>query len=242
MELTIVAGRNAVYEALCGERSIDSIYLQKGGQVKGVEKILALAKKQGIVVKNVDSKKMDEMAPGINHQGVCALIAPIAFASLEELFEKAESKNEAPFFVLCDEILDPHNLGAIIRTAECAGAHGVIIPKRRSAPISGVVLKTSAGAVEHMPICKVGNISACIDELKERGVWVYCADMDGEDYTKVNFGGGVALVVGSEGKGVSPLVKKNCDVVVSLPLKGKINSLNASVAAGILMYKIAEGR
>lgn len=242
MENMIVAGRNAVYEALCGERSIDSIYLQSGVQVKGVEKILFLAKQQGVVVKHIDAKKLAELAPDVNHQGVCAMVAPVNFVSLEDLFAAAKQKGEQPFFILCDEILDPHNLGAIIRTAECAGAHGVIVPKRRSAPISSVVLKTAAGAVEHLPICKVSNISQTIELLKKKNVWLYCADMDGTDYRQSTFEGAIGLVVGSEGKGVSSLVKKNCDMVVSLPLKGKINSLNASVAAGILMYKIAENR
>lgn len=240
MSNQVVAGRNAVFEALRSGKSIDCIYLQKGGKVKGVERILSLAKAAGVVVKQVEMQKLDDLAQGVVHQGVCAMVAPVDFVSLDQLFQIADSRKQPPFLVICDEILDPHNLGAIIRSAECAGAQGVILPKRRSAPVNSVVLKTSAGAAEHLALCKVGNIADTIRLLQDKGVWVYCADMDGEDYRKVDFSGPRALVVGSEGKGVSKLVKECCDKVVSLPLKGKINSLNASVAAGILLYQMID--
>ena len=201
---------------------------------------MSLAKAAGVVVKQVEMQKLDDLAQGVVHQGVCAMVAPVDFVSLDQLFQIADSRKQPPFLVICDEILDPHNLGAIIRSAECAGAQGVILPKRRSAPVNSVVLKTSAGAAEHLALCKVGNIADTIRLLQDKGVWVYCADMDGEDYRKVDFSGPRALVVGSEGKGVSKLVKECCDKVVSLPLKGKINSLNASVAAGILLYQMID--
>ena len=201
-----------------------------------------MAKEKGAVVKEVDSKKLDFMCGGANHQGVAAYVAAHEYSSIDEIFAYAEEKGEAPFIVVCDEIEDPHNLGAIIRTAECAGVHGVIIPKRRSASLNFTVGKTSAGALEYMRVARVSNLASTIDELKEKGCWVYGADMDGTDYKKTDFSGAVVLVIGSEGKGIGKLIRQKCDAIVSLPMKGNINSLNASVAAGILMYEVSCGR
>lgn len=238
----IIAGRNPVMEAIRSGRSIESILVAKGERSGSVVAIIAKAKQKNIPVKDVDSKKLDFLAKGVNHQGIVAQCAVKEYSTLEEIFALAEERGESPFIIVLDKIEDPHNLGAIIRTAECAGAHGVIIPERRSAGLSYTVEKTSAGALEYMPVVRVKNISAVLQKLKDKGIWVYGADMYGEHYKKVNFDGAVALVIGNEGKGISPLVAKDCDVIVSLPMKGKINSLNASVAAGILMYEIADKR
>lgn len=238
----IIAGRNPVMEAIRSGRSIESILVAKGERSGSVVAIIAKAKQKNIPVKDVDSKKLDFLAKGVNHQGIVAQCAVKEYSTLEDIFDLAEERGESPFIIVLDKIEDPHNLGAIIRTAECAGAHGVIIPERRSAGLSYTVEKTSAGALEYMPVVRVKNISAVLQKLKDKGIWVYGADMDGEHYKKVNFDGAVALVIGNEGKGISPLVAKDCDVIVSLPMKGKINSLNASVAAGILMYEIADKR
>jgi len=238
----IIAGRNPVMEAIRSGRSIESILVAKGERSGSVVAIIAKAKQKNIPVKDVDSKKLDFLAKGVNHQGIVAQCAVKEYSTLEEIFVLAEERGESPFIIVLDKIEDPHNLGAIIRTAECAGAHGVIIPERRSAGLSYTVEKTSAGALEYMPVVRVKNISAVLQKLKDKGIWVYGADMDGEHYKKVNYDGAVALVIGNEGKGISPLVAKDCDVIVSLPMKGKINSLNASVAAGILMYEIADKR
>lgn len=238
----IIAGRNPVMEAIRSGRSIESILVAKGERSGSVVAIIAKAKQKNIPVKDVDSKKLDFLAKGVNHQGIVAQCAVKEYSTLEDIFSLAEEREESPFIIVLDKIEGPHNLGAIIRTAECAGAHGVIIPERRSAGLSYTVEKTSAGALEYMPVVRVKNISAVLQKLKDKGIWVYGADMDGEHYKKVNFDGAVALVIGNEGKGISPLVAKDCDVIVSLPMKGKINSLNASVAAGILMYEIADKR
>ena len=238
----IIAGRNPVMEAIRSGRSIESILVAKGERSGSVVAIIAKAKQKNIPVKDVDSKKLDFLAKGVNHQGIVAQCAVKEYSTLEDIFALAEERGESPFIIVLDKIEDPHNLGAIIRTAECAGAHGVIIPERRSAGLSYTVEKTSAGALEYMPVVRVKNISAVLQKLKDKGIWVYGADMDGEHYKKVNFDGAVALVIGNEGMGISPLVAKDCDVIVSLPMKGKINSLNASVAAGILMYEIADKR
>ena len=237
-----IAGRNAVYEALEAGREIDCIYLQRSGAGKGLGRVVAAAKKRGVIIKDADAKKLDALCPGQNHQGVVAAASPVHYYTLQEVLQRAKQRGEAPFLVLCDGILDPHNLGAIIRTAECAGAHGVLMPKRRSAPISTTVYKSSAGACEHLPLCRVGNLVQTIEQLKEAGVWVYCADMDGVNFRDQDFGGPVAIVVGSEGEGVSWLVRQSCDGAVSLPLLGQISSLNASVAAGIVLYEVAGQR
>lgn len=238
----IIAGRNPVMEAIRSGRAIESILTAKGERSGSVVAIIAKAKQKNILVKEVDQKKLDFLARGVNHQGIVAQCAVKEYSTLEDVFRRAEEKDEAPFIIVLDRIEDPHNLGAIIRTAECAGAHGVIIPERRSAGLSFTVEKTSAGALEYMPVVRVKNISNTLHTLKDKGVWVYGADMDGENYKKVNFDGPVALVIGNEGKGIGSLVARDCDVIVSLPMKGKINSLNASVAAGILMYEISSKR
>lgn len=238
----LVIGRNAVLEALNGGRTIDAIYVAKGERGGSVSTILRLAREKQTVIKEVDIKKLDYMCFGANHQGVAAKCAVKEYSSVDDIFALAEERGENPFIIICDELEDPHNLGAIIRTAEIAGAHGVIIPKRRSVSLSFAVGKTSAGAIEYVPVARVGNLAAEIDALKERGVWVYGADMKGENWCSVDYGGSVALVVGSEGKGISRLIKEKCDFLVTLPMKGKITSLNASVAAGIMMMEISRQR
>lgn len=238
----LLIGRNAVTEALKSDREIDTLILMRNNNNPALSRLASMAKEKGAVVKEVDSKKLDFMCGGANHQGVAAYVAAHEYASVEDIFAYAEEKGEAPFIVVCDEIEDPHNLGAIIRTAECAGVHGVIIPKRRSASLNFTVGKTSAGALEYMRVARVSNLASTIDELKEKGCWVYGADMDGTDYKKIDFSGAVVLVIGSEGKGIGKLIRQKCDAIVSLPMKGNINSLNASVAAGILMYEVSCGR
>lgn len=238
----LLIGRNAVTEALKSDREIDTLILMRNNNNPALLRLASMAKEKGAVVKEVDSKKLDFMCGGANHQGVAAYVAAHEYASVEDIFAYAEEKGEAPFIVVCDEIEDPHNLGAIIRTAECAGVHGVIIPKRRSASLNFTVGKTSAGALEYMRVARVSNLASTIDELKEKGCWVYGADMDGTDYKKTDFSGAVVLVIGSEGKGIGKLIRQKCDAIVSLPMKGNINSLNASVAAGILMYEVSCGR
>lgn len=238
----LLIGRNAVTEALKSDREIDTLILMRNNNNPALSRLASMAKEKGAVVKEVDSKKLDFMCGGANHQGVAAYVAAHEYASVEDIFAYAEEKGEAPFIVVCDEIEDPHNLGAIIRTAECAGVHGVIIPKRRSASLNFTVGKTSAGALEYMRVARVSNLASTIDDLKEKGCWVYGADMDGTDYKKTDFSGAVVLVIGSEGKGIGKLIRQKCDAIVSLPMKGNINSLNASVAAGILMYEVSCGR
>ena len=241
-EKDVIFGRNSVAEAIKSGRPLDSVMVARGDRSGSIPKIVADAKKAGIVIKEVDPKKLDFVCGHNNHQGIAAFGAVKEYSSVDDIFATAEERGESPFIIICDEIEDPHNLGAIIRTAEAAGAHGVIIPKRRSASLSFTVAKTSAGAVEFMHVARVTNIPQTIDELKKRGVWVYCADMDGEPFYKSNLKGAIALVIGSEGNGVGRLVKEKCDVTLSMPMKGKINSLNASVAAGILMYEVSRQR
>lgn len=238
----VIAGRNAVSEALKAGRTIDSLYVARGNRGGSLSVLIAKAKKAGAVIKEVDSRKLDALCGHANHQGVVATAAVKEFASLDDIFALAKERGEAPFLILCDELEDPHNLGAILRTAECAGAHGVVIPKRRSVGLTYAVGKASAGAVEYVPVARVNNMAAAIDELKSRGVWVYTADMDGQPWCQVDYTGPAALVIGSEGFGVSRLVREKSDFIISLPMKGKINSLNASVACGILCYEIARQR
>lgn len=237
-----ITGRNAVLEALRNERTLESINVAKGEGKGSIVKIIAMAKEQGIPVKEVSAVKLDAMNQGSPHQGVIAVASAHEYATLEQLFQTAEAKNEKPFFIICDELEDPHNLGAVIRTAEAAGAHGIIVPKRRSAGLTPVVYKTSAGAVEYLPVVRVSNLVSTIQQLKEKGVWIYAADMDGQNWCSVDYTGAVALVIGSEGRGVGRLIREQCDFLVSMPMNGKITSLNASVAAGILMYEVARQR
>lgn len=236
----VLAGRNAVMEALKSGRPIDSIYILKGNTQGSLGKIVAMAKDEGIPVKDATPQKMESLCSNLNHQGVAAVVACRDFSTMADIMAKAG--DEPPFVVICDNIEDPHNLGAIIRTAEAAGAHGVIIPKRRGVGLTATVAKTSAGAVEYMPVVRVANIVSCIDELKEQGFWIFCADMDGETWCQADMKGKIGLVVGSEGFGVSRLTKEHCDFVVSLPMKGHVNSLNASVAAGIIIYEAVRQR
>lgn len=238
----VISGRNPVSEAIRSGRPIDKILVARGEKSGAVVGILAKAKERQIPVKEVDRVKLDYITGSSVHQGIAAFAAVKDYCTVEDIFEYAKEKDEPPFIIVLDEIEDPHNLGAIIRTAECAGVHGVIVPKRRSAGLSYTVGKASAGAVEYMRVARVTNIASTIDDLKQRGVWVYGADMDGQDYTGCDLSGACAIVIGNEGKGISRLVRQKCDVIVSLPMKGKINSLNASVAAGILMYHAAKGR
>lgn len=237
----VIAGRNAVSEALRAGRPIDSVLVARGDRTGSIGPLIAKCRDLGIPVKEADPRKLTAMG-GPNHQGILAVAACKPYAAVDDLFAAAESRGEAPLFVVCDELEDPHNLGAILRTAEAVGAHGVIVPKRRAAGLTATVYKASAGAVEYVPVARVTNITETLKALKKRGVWVYGLDMDGESYDKVDLRGAAALVVGAEGNGISRLVRQECDVIVSLPMKGKISSLNASVACGVLLYEAARQR
>ncbi|NLL29859.1 MAG: 23S rRNA (guanosine(2251)-2'-O)-methyltransferase RlmB [Clostridiales bacterium] len=239
----LVIGRNAVMELLKGSRTIESIYIASGNIEGSIKAIINMAKEKKLVLKEVDRKKLDTMSNGMNHQGVIAQVTPFVYSEVPDILKYAKEKNEDPFIVILDEIEDPHNLGSIIRTAELCGVHGIIIPKRRNVGITATVYKSSTGAIEHMKIAKVTNINSTIDELKENGLWVYGADIEGKEYSyEVNFSGPCAVVIGSEGRGISKLTLKKCDKLVKIPMVGKINSLNASVAGGIMMYEILKGR
>ena len=238
----LIIGRNAVLEALKSDRELNALLVAKGERVGSVGRIIATCRDRGVVVKEVDRRKLDFLCGGGNHQGVAAYAAAHTYATLDDVFSLARDRSEPPFLILCDSIEDPHNLGAIIRTAEAAGAHGIIIPKRHGVGLTWAVSKTAAGALEYLPVVRVSNLAAAADELKARGVWLYCADMDGSPWCETDFSGGVGLIIGAEGSGVSRLMREKSDFVVSLPMKGKINSLNASVAAGILMYEVARQR
>lgn len=235
----IIEGRNAVIEALKGERTIEQILISKGDISGSISKVIALAKEKSIVIKEVDRKKLDIMSVTGAHQGVIAFSTPFKYCEVEDILNYAALKGEEPFIVILDEIEDPHNFGSLIRTAEVCGVHGIIIPKRRNVGVTPTVYKSSAGAAEHMNVAKVTNINTVIDDLKEKGIWVYGADMHGESYCfDTEFKGAIALVIGSEGKGISKLTSQKCDVIVKIPMKGKVTSLNASVAGGVLMYEI----
>lgn len=238
----LVIGRNAVNEVLKTGRAIDKILVSRGARTGSINTITAICRDRGIVVKEVDSKKLDFLCGNGNHQGIVACVAAHEYATVDDIFNYAESQGESPFILICDEIEDSHNLGAIIRTAEASGVHGIIIPKRRSASLNYIVAKTACGALEYVKVARVANLPSTIDELKKRNVWIYGADMDGTSYCETNYDGAVGLIIGSEGSGLGRLVKEKCDFIVSLPMKGKVNSLNASVAAGILMYEISKQR
>ncbi len=238
----LIYGRNAVMEAVRSGREIDRLLVAHGATGGSVSAIIAKCAARGILIKEVSPQKLDEYCAGANHQGVAVFFAAQEYSTVEEILETARARGEDPFLLICDEIEDPHNLGALIRTAEACGVHGIIIPKRRSASLNATVAKSASGALEYMKVARVTNLVATIEQLKEQGVWVYGADMDGENYTDVNFSGPCALVVGNEGHGIGALVAKKCDVIVSLPMVGKINSLNASVAGGILLYEVLRGR
>lgn len=236
----IIVGRNPVTEALKSGREIDKLLVSatEGSMIK----ILAQAKEKGIPVMKVEKAALDRIAPGQAHQGVAAYISPYEYAELDDIFAKADAAGEEPFIIILDNLEDPHNLGAIMRTAECAGAHGIIIPKRRACGLTDVVAKASAGAIEYMPCVKVTNIAQTIEELKEKGIWVAACDMGGQEYYKADLTGKLAVVVGSEGFGISKLVREKCDFVVSMPMLGKITSLNASNAAAVIIYEVRKQR
>lgn len=231
-------GRNAVIEAFRAGRTIDKLYIQDGLKDGTISSILRDAKKHDVIVNFVAKEKLDQMSSTRKHQGVIAICSAYAYAEVDDIFVAAEAKGEEPFIFILDEIEDPHNLGAIIRTANLCGAHGVIIPKRRASGLTATVVKASAGAVNYTPVAKVTNIAKTIDDLKKRGMWFACADMDGQLMYDCNLTGAIGLVIGNEGSGVSRLVKEKCDYVVSIPMKGDIDSLNASVAAGVLAYEV----
>lgn len=239
----MIEGRNAVIEALRTETAIDKVYIAKGETDKTLGHIASKARDRGIVVVEADRRKLDHMSRTHAHQGVIALAAVREYVSVQSILEAAAEKGEAPLLVVCDEISDPHNLGAILRTAECAGAHGVIIPKRRSAGLTAVVAKTSAGAVSYMPVARVPNMAALLKDLKKQGVWVFGTAAEGTTTLyDADLKGPAAIVIGSEGDGMSRLVTENCDFLVSIPMKGQISSLNASAAAAILLYEAVRQR
>ncbi len=239
----IIEGRNAVIEALRAGTAIDKIYLQKGETDRTLGHIASKARSAGAVVVEADRRKLDAMSRTHAHQGVIALASVREYASVEDILQAAADTGEPPLLVICDELSDPHNLGAVIRTAECAGAHGVIIPKRRSAGLTAVVAKTSAGAVAHVPVARVPNLPALLKELKERGVWVFGTAADGPtSLYDADLKGPAAIVIGSEGSGMGRLVAESCDFLVSIPMRGKLNSLNASAAAAILLYEAVRQR
>ena len=236
-------GRNAITEALKSGRTVDKVFVANGETDRGLQRLVAQAKEAGAVIVPVDRRKLDMMSTTRAHQGIIALAAAHEYASIEDILQVAAERGENPLIIVCDELTDPHTLGAILRSGECAGAHGVIIPKRRSVGLTATVAKASAGAVEHMKVARVTNISAAITELKEHGVWVFGTAAEGSiPMYKADLTGGTAIVIGNEGDGISPLVRKNCDVMVHIPMKGKITSLNASNAAAILLYEAVRQR
>ncbi len=240
---SVIEGRNAVTEALRAGRTIDKLYVASGDTDHGLQRIVSLARQAGIVVAQADRRKLDQMSQTGAHQGVIAMAAAHCYASVEQMLAAAQERGEAPLLVICDELNDPHNLGAILRTAECVGAHGVIIPKRRSTGLTATVAKASAGAIEYMPVAKVSNLTETIKMLKKAGVWIYgtAAGADRSVY-ETDLTGPAAIVIGSEGEGMGRLVAEQCDFLVSIPMKGHINSLNASAAAAVLLYETLRQR
>lgn len=239
--MSFVIGRNAVTEALKNEREIDKILVGKGAE-GSINKIVAMAKEQRIPIYYRDRKALDTIAEGSNHQNVIAIVSPYKYCEVEDILALAEKRGEDPFVIILDGLEDPHNLGAIMRSAEGAGAHGLVIPKRRSATITDTVVKAAAGACEYMKCAKVPNIVQTMEKLQDAGIWIGACDMDGEIYHRANLTGPIALVIGNEGKGISKLVRDKCDFVVSIPMRGRINSLNASNAAAVLMYEVDRQR
>lgn len=240
-----IAGKHSLLEALRAGRTINKIWIAEGAQKHLTQPIISEAKNRGIIVQFVDKRRLDQMAPGLQHQGVVAQAAPYAYAEVEDLLARASERGEAPFLLILDEIEDPHNLGSILRTAECTGVHGVIIPKRRSAAVTATVSKTSAGAVEYVPVARVTNLVQTMEQLKEAGVWIVGTDVAAKEEI---YGGGkiftgpAAIVIGNENKGMGRLVRETCDVLLKLPMSGQLNSLNASVAAGVVMYEVLRRR
>lgn len=240
--MAIIEGRNPIIEALKNNRPIEKIMVNKASKEGSIKKILAMAKENKVIIQEVDRHKLDEMSESHAHQGVIAITSDYRYYDLDEILEIPRQNGEDPFFIILDGITDPHNLGSIIRTADAVGAHAVIIPKRRSVQITPIVAKASAGAVEYLPVCKVTNIVNTIKTLKENGLWIAAVDMDGQTFYQQNLVGPLGLVVGSEGEGISRLVKQNCDFTVSMPMSGNVTSLNASVAGGILLYEVYRQR
>lgn len=236
----LLVGRNPIREALRSGRDMEKLLVARGELIGSAREIVAMAREQHVVVQEVDRARLDAMAP--NHQGLIAVVSAFAYRSVEDMLALAKSRGEDPLLVILDGVTDPHNLGAIIRSAECAGAHGVIIPERRAVGLTPAAVKASAGAVEYIPVARETNLTRTIERLKKEGIWIYGAAMEGEDYRKVDFAGPAALVIGSEGEGISRLVAQNCDRLISLPIRGKIDSLNASVAAGVLLYAMTAVR
>lgn len=242
IDFNFVYGRVPVMELLKSETTIDKILISNSEGKGSILKIIAMAKEKGILIKNVSPEKLDKISKKSNHQGVIAFIASYRYSELDDIFKLAKQKNQMPFVVILDEIEDPHNMGAIVRTAEAAGVHGIIIPKRRSVGLTPTVMKVSAGAASYIPIVRVPNLVNVIKNLKDNGFWIYCLESGGSSCFEFDYSGPVAVIVGSEGKGVSRIIKENSDFVVSLPMMGRINSLNASVAVGIFMYEIVKYR
>ena len=238
-----IEGRNAVLELLNSTRDINKIFIQRGEKHGSIHKIIAMAKEQGIVVVEVEKSKMDFVSETKNHQGVIAIVPPFNYCEVEDILEHARKKQEEPFLLLLDGIEDPHNLGSIIRTAETAGVHGIIIPKRRGVAVNATVAKTSAGAIEYMKIARVTNLTETIKKLQKEGLWIIGTDMDANTiYNEQDYKGPICIIIGSEGFGMSRLVKENTDILVKIPMKGKITSLNASVSAGIVIYEAMKNR
>lgn len=239
----LIEGRNAISEALKSGRTLDKVFVADGDTDRALSRLAALAREAGAAVVQVDRRRLDQMSQTHAHQGIIAQAAAHSYATVEDILQRAADRGEAPLLILCDELSDPHNLGAILRTAECAGAHGVIIPKRRSVGLTAVVAKTSAGAVEHMPVARVSNLASTIEDLKRQGIWVFGTDAAGTtDLYHADFQGPTAIVIGSEGFGMSRLVAERCDLLLSIPMKGQINSLNASSAAAVLLYEAVRQR
>lgn len=236
-------GRNPILEALKSGRTINKILIAKGEKHGSIREIIGLARSKGLLIQEVDRKKLDTLAESGSHQGVMAFVAPKAYVEVEDILDNAREREEPPFLVLLDGVEDPHNLGSILRSADGAGVHGVIIPQRRAVGLTAIVGKTSAGAMEYLPVARITNMAQTIDNLKEHGLWVVGADMDGQDYYyQANLTGPIALVIGGEGKGLGRLVKEKCDFLVRIPMKGKVSSLNAAVAGSLLMYEVARQR
>lgn len=238
----IIVGRNAVLEALKGQRSLNKIFVQEGARGGSLSELAALAKNRNVPVEIVQAERLDKMAAGLRHQGVAALAAPVAFKTLDDVFSLAAARGEQPFLLLLDELEDAQNVGALLRTADAAGVHGVLLPRRRACPLNAAVARTSAGAVEHVAVVQIGNIAQTIEKLQARGCWVVGADMDGVDYFAANLAGPIVLVIGAEGRGLGRLVKQKCDDIVSIPMRGRVNSLNASNAGAVLMYEVLRQR
>lgn len=239
---TLVEGRNSVLEIIKSDRDIDKLYIAKGDMEGSIKLILSKAKEKGVIVQEVDRRYLDNLSVTKSHQGVIAKVAPYKYCEIEDILKVSIEKEEDPFILILDEIKDPHNFGSIIRTANACGAHGIIIPKRRSVSVTQSVIKVSVGATEGINIAKVTNINQVIKELKDKGLWIIGTDMNGEEYYKSNLKGPIALVIGSEENGISRLVKENCDLMINVPMKGTIDSLNASVASGIIMYEVVRQR